>query len=193
LPRRAAHPAGWSRAAFFRAVRQPPALRAGRVCSGERRTARPPAWLVRRVGTRTSAAIPAAPGEDSFSIRGIRNPSVLPVPVWAVAITSFPSRALGMAAACTGVGVENRAAVSRSFSEGDRDNSEKLCILLSCWPELAGIPRRDADGRGNLHLPVFFLNYAENERRKRRARFSVKPFSQSGPHSTTDELSATPG
>ena len=41
-----------------------------------------------------------------------------------------------MAAAWTGVGVENRAAVSRSFSEGDIDSSEKLCILLSCWPEL---------------------------------------------------------
>jgi len=41
-----------------------------------------------------------------------------------------------MAAACTGVGVENRAAVSRSFKEGDIDSSEKLCIFLSCWPEL---------------------------------------------------------
>ena len=45
-----------------------------------------------------------------------------------------------MAAACTGVGVENRAAVSRSFNEGDIDSSEKLCILLSCWPELRNQP-----------------------------------------------------
>jgi hypothetical protein len=52
-----------------------------------------------------------------------------------------------MAAACTGVGVENRAAVSRSFNEGDIDSSEKLCILLSCWPELAGALRRYAGCR----------------------------------------------
>jgi hypothetical protein len=49
-----------------------------------------------------------------------------------------------MAAACTGVGVENRAAVSRFFNEGDIDSSEKLCILLSCWPELTGALRRYA-------------------------------------------------
>src|SRR5262249_44120829 len=77
--------------------------------------------------------IPAALCADSFSITGIKNARVLPVPVWAVAITSLPSRACGMAAACTGVGVENRAVVSRSFNEEDIDSSEKLCILLSCW------------------------------------------------------------
>jgi len=33
-----------------------------------------------------------------------------------------------MAAACTGVGIENRAAASRSFNEGDIVSSEKLCM-----------------------------------------------------------------
>jgi hypothetical protein len=73
-----------------------------------------------------------------------------------------------MAAACTGVGVENRAAVSRSFNEGDIDSSEKLCILLSCWPVLAGAPQIRGLPRQS-QLPVFCLNYAENERRIRTA------------------------
>jgi hypothetical protein len=61
-----------------------------------------------------------------------------------------------MAAACTGVGVENRAAASRSFKEGDIDSSEKLCILLSCWPESAGTLRRYAGCRGNLQCQASF-------------------------------------
>ena len=88
-----------------------------------------------RVGTRTRAAIPGVCDCPSFSMMGRRNASVLPVPVWAVAMTSLPSSACGIAAACTGVGMENFAAMSRSFKEGDRVSSEKLCILLSCWRE----------------------------------------------------------
>jgi hypothetical protein len=61
-----------------------------------------------------------------------------------------------MAAACTGVGVENRAAISRSFNEGDIDSSEKLCILLllarADWsaPQIRGLPRQS-------QLPVFLF------------------------------------
>src|SRR5215472_1553169 len=47
LPRPAAHPAELRQAAFFPEVPRPLVLRAGCVCSGERRTARPPAWPVR--------------------------------------------------------------------------------------------------------------------------------------------------
>ena len=46
---------------------------------------------------------------------GIRNASVLPVPVCAVASTSLPASAVGIAAACTGVGIEKPAADKRSL------------------------------------------------------------------------------
>jgi len=88
-----------------------------------------------------------------------------------------------MAAACTGVGVENRAVVSRFFNEGDIDSSEKLCILLSCWPELTGTLRKYA---GCRQLPVFFLNYAENERRNGGRVFSDQFAQPEGPHNTTE-------
>src|SRR5438445_8148510 len=78
-----------------------------------------------RVGTRTSAAIPGVLSLRSFSITGIRNASVLPVPVCAVARTSLPSSACGIAAACTGVGVINRAAANFSFTYGEINISEK--------------------------------------------------------------------
>ena len=86
-----------------------------------------------RVGTSTSAAIPAAFRAPSRSMIGIRNASVFPVPVWAVASTSLPSMACGIAAACTGVGTRKLAAASLSFIEEEMGNSEKFCILLSCW------------------------------------------------------------
>src|SRR5262245_43622720 len=69
---------------------------------------------------------------DSSSMAGMRNARVLPVPVCAVAITSLPASACGIAAACTGVGTENFAALSRAFNDGDTESSEKLCIELSC-------------------------------------------------------------
>src|SRR5260370_39497476 len=78
-----------------------------------------------RVGTSTSAAIPGVLSLSSFSITGIRNASVLPVPVCAVASTSLPSNACGIAAAWTGVGVVNRAAANRSFIYGEISISEK--------------------------------------------------------------------
>jgi hypothetical protein len=59
-----------------------------------------------------------------------------------------------MAAACTGVGVENRAAVSRSFNDRDIDSSEKLSILLSCWRDLTGTL---ADKRGATTLSIASL------------------------------------
>ena len=51
----------------------------------------------------------------SCSITGTRKASVLPVPVIAVASTSLPASACGIAAACTGVGMENLADASFSF------------------------------------------------------------------------------
>jgi hypothetical protein len=96
-----------------------------------------------------------------------------------------------MAATCTGVGVENRAAVSRSFNEGDIDNSEKLCILLSCWPEVGGHTPQIRRQPQQSPLPVFFfLNYAENERRIEGRVFSDQFTEPEGPHNTPNALSA---
>jgi hypothetical protein len=60
-----------------------------------------------RVGTRTSAPIPFPGSLSRRSITGIRKASVLPVPVCAVARTSLPVSAGGIAASWTGVGVVN--------------------------------------------------------------------------------------
>src|SRR5437868_11742823 len=59
---------------------------------------------------------------------GRRNASVLPVPVWAVATTSRPSRAGGIACACTGVGTANPCLVKLLCSTEHRGNSENLFI-----------------------------------------------------------------
>jgi hypothetical protein len=112
-----------------------------------------------RVGTSTSAEIPRVLCFASFSITGIRNASVFPVPVCAVAIKSFPSRACGIAAACTGVGTRNFAAFSRSFIDGLTENSEKLrseilVILLSCRLRLPLHTHLAA--RGNPHCRTYF-------------------------------------
>src|SRR3984893_13350058 len=89
-----------------------------------------------RVGTSTSAVTPGFFSRISCSITGIRNASVLPVPVCAVASTSLPSIACGIVAACTGVGVTKLACNNRSFTYEEICNSEKLCTLLSfLWPD----------------------------------------------------------
>jgi hypothetical protein len=94
-----------------------------------------------------------------------------------------------MAAACTGVGVENRAAVSRSFNEGDIDSSEKLCILLSCWPVLPGAPQIRGLPRQS-QLPVFFLITLKTNGGNEGRIFSDQFAEPEGPHITTDALSA---
>jgi hypothetical protein len=60
-----------------------------------------------------------------------------------------------MAPACTGVGVENRAAMSRSFKEGDIDKSEKLCIVAFLLASVAG-RAVDTRCRGNLYCQSSF-------------------------------------
>src|ERR1035438_2958379 len=80
-----------------------------------------------RVGTRISARTPVAVGcAPSFSMMGSRNAKVFPVPVWAVAKTSLPSSACGMAISWTGVGVVKCAAANFCWSPADRD------ISLNC-------------------------------------------------------------
>ena len=135
-----------------------------------------------RVGTSTSAATPGALFCDNFSITGIRNARVLPVPVWAVAITSVPVSACGMAAACTGVGVTKRDVLSFSFKEGEIESSEKLSILLSCWRSCWDAPVLERTKQSGF--PDLCLNYAEDERRKLRAGVlrCAKP---EGPHNPT--------
>jgi hypothetical protein len=63
------------------------------------------------------------------SITGIKNASVLPVPVCAVASTSRPAIACGIVAACTGVGVTKLACNNRPFTYEEICNSEKLSTL----------------------------------------------------------------
>jgi len=65
---------------------------------------------------------------------GIKKPSVLPVPVCAVASTSRPSRAGGMQPACTGVGVTNLLASSRAIKAGERENSENCVVKIKSFP-----------------------------------------------------------
>jgi hypothetical protein len=60
-----------------------------------------------RVGNKTSAVAWADGSLRSISITGIRNARVLPVPVWAVPITSLPSRAGWIARSWIGVKVMN--------------------------------------------------------------------------------------
>jgi hypothetical protein len=80
------------------------------------------------------------------------------------------------------VGVANRDAWSLSFNEGDIESSEKLSILLSCW-----LNCRDAPISGEQSSPdcQTYLNYAEDERRKRRAGI-LRYFEPEGPHNTTE-------
>src|SRR6202021_775979 len=99
---------------------------------------------------------------------GVKNAGRLPVPVLAGARTSLPSIAGGIVAACTAVGTKNRAAANLSFNEGEIGNSEKFCILLSCWLGLC----RDAQPsctHSRPLWPVFLLDYAENMRRELKA------------------------
>ena len=89
-----------------------------------------------RVGTSTSAVTPGAFSRRSCSITGIRNASVLPVPVCAVASTSWPSRAWGIVRGLHGRGRQEACGSKRSFTYGEICNSEKLCTLLSfLWPQ----------------------------------------------------------
>src|SRR6266567_3537795 len=106
-----------------------------------------------RVGTSTSAAMPGVLSLSSFSITGIKNASVLPVPVWAVASTSLPSSACGMAAACTGVGVINRAAASRSFTYGEINISENRAEARSA----RGSEERSAFTSETFNIQYYFL------------------------------------
>src|SRR5437879_11326459 len=115
--------------------------------------------------------MPGAFCPNSFSITGTRNASVLPVPVWAVAITSLPASACGIAAACTGVGTENRAALSRSFKEGDIESSEKLCILLSCRRRLSQQhTNRSEEHTSELQSPMYLVCRLLLEKKKTKKK-----------------------
>src|ERR1700722_16615628 len=59
---------------------------------------------------------------------GRANARVLPVPVWAVATTSCPSMAGGIASAWIGVGVTNPCAARFLRRTGEVTKSEKLFI-----------------------------------------------------------------
>src|SRR3954468_3197849 len=68
---------------------------------------------------------------------GRRNARVLPVPVCAVATTSRPSRAGGIACACTGVGMTNPLRVKLLCSDALRVSSENLFIQFLGGKEIS--------------------------------------------------------
>ena len=80
-------------------------------------------WIANsRVGLSTTARILPVPGLSMLvsirSIIGIANARVFPVPVCAVATTSWPASAGGIACACTGVGVTKRCFARLPCSTG---------------------------------------------------------------------------
>ena len=79
---------------------------------------------------------------SSRVIMGRVNEAVLPVPVWAMPKTSRPVRALGIAAACIGVGVEYPAASIAARTFGLSPSSAKVLVakLWCLHVDLAGCP-----------------------------------------------------
>ena len=77
-----------------------------------------------RVGRTISACAPRPSTFCSISTMGIKKLSVLPVPVCAVASTSRPLSAGGIASACTGVGVLKWLASSLASKDLERENCE---------------------------------------------------------------------
>src|SRR6185437_6682836 len=100
-----------------------------------------------RVGVRIRAETPVgrSPRERSSKI-GRRNARVLPVPVCAVATTSRPSRAGGIACACTGVGWTNPLRVKLLCSVALRVSSENLFIQCCFWGEIQRTGLRFTEG-----------------------------------------------
>src|SRR5580658_8222557 len=85
-----------------------------------------------RVGNRTSAVAWAEGSLRSISITGIRKARLLPIPVWAVTITSFHSRAGWIARSWIGVKVMNSAAASFCCRAADKGSSVNV-VMLDCF------------------------------------------------------------
>ena len=81
------------------------------------------------------AALMPVPGLflSSDSRIGRTKASVLPVPVWAVATTSWPASAGGMACDWTGVGSTKLFLTRLLFKIGDRESS--LNVFIQVWRE----------------------------------------------------------
>ncbi len=90
-----------------------------------------------RVGSRIRAPAVLTWAFCSRSMMGIRKLSVLPVPVCAVANTSRPSSAGGIAPTCTGVGVTKFALASRCLSAAEIGNAENSFKIIPCFRSLA--------------------------------------------------------
>src|ERR1019366_5641750 len=83
----------------------------------------------------------------NISIAGMRKASVLPVPVCAVASTSRPARAGGIALSCTGVGLINCAAVSRCCKAGESAISVNVVIRFVVSFQYCRLATRNGDMR----------------------------------------------
>ena len=67
-------------------------------------------------------------------IDGSKNATVLPLPVWLDTKRSLPSRASGIAASCTAVGVENSKSIKPCFRVSAIAKSEKVRLIKSTAP-----------------------------------------------------------
>ena len=87
-------------------------------------------------------------------------------------------------AAWIAVGTKKCAAASLSFREEEMGNSEKFCILLSCWKEKCG-GRAKFGGRDGLSASLNLV-YAENGRRKLMADILRSGLEPEGPRNTAE-------
>ena len=69
-------------------------------------------------------------------------------------------------------------------------NSEKFCILLSCWPKRLGGAHEIPGGHDRLQASLL-LDYAENVRRILMAGNLRSGLEPEGPHNTTESIKRT--
>src|SRR5580704_15090893 len=114
------------------------------------------------------------------SMRGMRKLSVLPVPVCAVARMSRPSRAGGMAAACTGVGVMKFASDNCFCSAGERGSSENsfnlflYCVALWSIPSKPIVSNHPGDHRGDTAVMFSRQPLAKSRCRPENVQYSMQ-------------------
>src|ERR1017187_10183642 len=164
-----------------------------------------------RVGSRISAcAAFMSLVFCSISTIGIRNPSVLPVPVCAVASTSRPSRAGGMQPICTGVGITKLLASMRAIRAGERENCENSVVkavklvkidTFLLWFREPHFPQKPAIGTGPggwhtnpVRVPTCYQNMRKGEPKILRTDWPASKNARSPelPHATCLPVGSLP-
>src|SRR5581483_6319151 len=139
----------------------------------------PTCWASSRVGVRTSACGAFSSGSQR-SIRGRPNASVLPEPVWAWPMTSWPSSSRGMVWAWIGVGV-----VMPWAFRACRDDLRKLNGSNDKMSPFGyGRGPSDKDARRGFDVEEWCECYLRGSReRDRFCRYSNQSFPWEGPPS----------